>query len=157
MWGTQLTSSTQPPLFGLPSGHPCQVISLFTKVPTGEVLHLLSRHFDEATMRPFHHILTSSIFSTDSQFAEHTDRVVMGFPLSPVIAHFFPLLVLLYGWHVHNVATWTRQAGRLPWPSEQCPYEQPVNYEDRKTWPHTLPWHWYIQQAWWLTGLDSLW
>jgi hypothetical protein len=50
---------------------------------------LLSQHFDEVTLRLFHHILTSSFFSFNGQFYEQTNGVAMGSPLSPVIANYF--------------------------------------------------------------------
>jgi hypothetical protein len=65
------------------------VISLFTTVPIGEALHLLSRHVDEDILRFFCYVLTSSFFSFNSQFYEQTDGVAMGSPLSPVIANCF--------------------------------------------------------------------
>jgi hypothetical protein len=58
-------------------------------VPTEEALRLLSRHFDEATLRLFRHVLTSSFFSSNGQFYEQTDGVAMGSPLSPVIENCF--------------------------------------------------------------------
>jgi retron-type reverse transcriptase len=64
------------------------IISLFTMVPIEEALHLLSRHFDKAILRLFHHVLTSSFFSFNGQFHEQTDGVAMGSPLSPVIANY---------------------------------------------------------------------
>jgi hypothetical protein len=65
------------------------VVSLFTMVPLEETLRLLSRHFDEAILRLFHHVLTSSFFNFNGQFYEQTNGVVMGSPLSPVIANYF--------------------------------------------------------------------
>jgi hypothetical protein len=65
------------------------VVSLFTMVPLEEALRLLGRHFDEAILRLFHHVLTSSFFSFNGQFYEQTDGVAMGSPLSPVIANYF--------------------------------------------------------------------
>jgi hypothetical protein len=58
-------------------------------VPIGEALCLLSQQFDEDILRLFHHALTSSFFSFNSQFYKQTDSVAMGSPLSPVIANFF--------------------------------------------------------------------
>jgi hypothetical protein len=51
------------------------VISLFTMVPLEEALRLLSRHFDEAILRLFRHVLTSSFFSFSGQLYEQTDGV----------------------------------------------------------------------------------
>jgi hypothetical protein len=65
------------------------IVSVFTMVPIGEALRLLSRHFDEAILRLFRHVLTSSFFSFNGQFYEQTDGVAMGSPLSPVIANYF--------------------------------------------------------------------
>jgi hypothetical protein len=58
-------------------------------VPLEEALRLLGRHFDEAILRLFRHVLTSSFFSFNGQFYEQTDGVAMGSPLSPVIANYF--------------------------------------------------------------------
>jgi hypothetical protein len=44
------------------------VVSLFTMVPIQEALRLLSRHFDDAILRLFRHVLTSSFFSFNDQF-----------------------------------------------------------------------------------------
>jgi hypothetical protein len=63
------------------------VVSLFTMVPIEEALRLLSRYFDEAILRLFLHILTSSFFFFN--FYEQTDGVAMGSPLYPVIANYF--------------------------------------------------------------------
>jgi hypothetical protein len=65
------------------------VVSLFTMVPLEEALRLLGRHFDEAILRLFRHVLTSSFFSFNGQFYEQSDGVAMGSPLSPVIANYF--------------------------------------------------------------------
>jgi hypothetical protein len=58
------------------------VVSLFTKVPIGEALHLLSWYFDEDILRLSCHALTSPISSFNSQFYEQTKGVAMGSPLS---------------------------------------------------------------------------
>jgi hypothetical protein len=42
-------------------------------VPIEKALHLLSQHFDEAILRLFCHVLTSSFFSFNGQFYEQTD------------------------------------------------------------------------------------
>jgi hypothetical protein len=65
------------------------VVSLFTMVPTGEALCLLSWHSDEDILRLFRHVLTSSFFRFNGQFYKQTDGVAMCLPLSPVIANFF--------------------------------------------------------------------
>jgi hypothetical protein len=65
------------------------VVTLFTMVPLEEALRLLSRHFDDAILRIFHHVLTFSFFSFNGQFYEQTDGVAMGSPLSPVIENYF--------------------------------------------------------------------
>jgi hypothetical protein len=57
------------------------VISIFTVVPTGEALRLLSRHCYDEIRRLFCHILTSSFLWFNGQFYEQTDSVSMG-PLS---------------------------------------------------------------------------
>jgi hypothetical protein len=64
-------------------------VSLFIMVPIEEALRLLSRHLDEAILRLFRHVLTSSFFSFNGQFYEKTNGVAMGSPLSPVIANSF--------------------------------------------------------------------
>jgi hypothetical protein len=51
-------------------------------VPLEEALRLLSWHFDEAILRLFRHVLTSSFFSFNGQFYEQTDDVAMGSLLS---------------------------------------------------------------------------
>jgi hypothetical protein len=61
------------------------VISLFTLAPIEKALRLLSRHFLEAILRLFRHVLTSSFFSFNGHFYEQTDGVGIGSPLSPVI------------------------------------------------------------------------
>jgi hypothetical protein len=65
------------------------IVSLFTKVPVGDSLSLLSHHFENSTLALFKHVLTSTYFCYDGQFYEQTDGVAMGSPLSPVIANFF--------------------------------------------------------------------
>jgi hypothetical protein len=65
------------------------VVALFTKVPTGEALCLLSCHSNEDTLMLFCHVLTFSFFSFYGQFYEQTDGVAVGLPLSLVIAKFF--------------------------------------------------------------------
>jgi hypothetical protein len=65
------------------------VFSLFTKVPIGDALHLLSCHFDEVTLRLFRHVLTSSFSIFSGKFCEQTYSVVMGSLLSPAIANYF--------------------------------------------------------------------
>jgi hypothetical protein len=66
-----------------------KVNSLFINVTTGDALRLLSRRFDEGTLRLFCHILTSSFFSFNGQLYKQTDGVAMGLLLSPVITKFF--------------------------------------------------------------------
>jgi hypothetical protein len=51
------------------------VVSLFTMVPIEEALRLLTRHFDEAILRLFRHVLTSSFFSFNGQFYDHSLKV----------------------------------------------------------------------------------
>jgi hypothetical protein len=65
------------------------VVSLFTNVPIGDSLKLLSQHFQKDILALFHHTLTSTYFCFDGQYYEQTDGVAMGSPLSPVIANFF--------------------------------------------------------------------
>jgi hypothetical protein len=65
------------------------VISLFTNVPIGDSLNLLSKYFEKDTLTLFKHALTSTYFCFDGQFYEQTDGVAMGSPLSPVIANFY--------------------------------------------------------------------
>jgi retron-type reverse transcriptase len=65
------------------------VISLFTNVPIGDSLKLLSKHFEKDILALFKHALTSTYFCFDEQYYEQTDGVAMGSPLSPVIANFY--------------------------------------------------------------------
>ena len=65
------------------------VVSLFTKVPVEESLTLLIQHFNNEILALYKHVVTSTYFCIDSQFYKQTDRVAMGFPLSPVIANFY--------------------------------------------------------------------
>jgi hypothetical protein len=65
------------------------VVSLFTKVPTADLLELLSNHFEDDVLALFKHVLTSTYFCFDGQFYEQMDRVAMGSPLSLVIVNFF--------------------------------------------------------------------
>jgi hypothetical protein len=58
-------------------------------VPSEDFFNFLSRQLDEADIKPFHHILTSSFFCFTGQFYEQTDGVAMGPPLPLVIANFF--------------------------------------------------------------------
>jgi hypothetical protein len=62
---------------------------IFTTVTNDEALLLLSRHFDEATLRLFRNVVISSFFSFNGHFYEQTDRVAMDSPLSSVIANYF--------------------------------------------------------------------
>jgi hypothetical protein len=63
------------------------LVSLFTKMPTGDELKLLSQQYSENNVRLFHHVPTSSYFCFNDQFYRQTDEVTMGLPLSPV-SHF---------------------------------------------------------------------
>ena len=63
-------------------------VSLYTQVPLGESLNLLSQHHSEDILALFRHVLTSTYFSVGGQFYEQTDGVVMGSPFSPVIGNF---------------------------------------------------------------------
>jgi retron-type reverse transcriptase len=65
------------------------VISLFTNVPIGDSLDLLSKHFETDILALFKHALTSTYFVFDGQYYEQTDGVAMGSPLSPVMANFY--------------------------------------------------------------------
>jgi hypothetical protein len=65
------------------------IVPLFTKVPVGDLLSLLSHHLENSTLALFKHVLTFTYFCYDGQFYEQTDGVAMGSPLSPVIANFF--------------------------------------------------------------------
>jgi hypothetical protein len=65
------------------------VVSLFTRVPIGETISLLSRHFEEDILTLFRHVLTSSYFRIAGQFYEQIDGMAMGSPLSSVIANFY--------------------------------------------------------------------
>jgi hypothetical protein len=53
------------------------IISFFNKVPNADILHILSWHFDEDNITPFHHILTTSFFHFNGQFNEQMDGVAM--------------------------------------------------------------------------------
>jgi hypothetical protein len=66
-----------------------EVVSLFTKVPITDTLELLSHHFEDNVKALFKHALTSTYFCFEGQFYEQIKGVVMGSPLSPVIANFF--------------------------------------------------------------------
>jgi hypothetical protein len=46
--------------------------------------------------------------------------------------------------HIRHLATWTRQAGWIPWPPERSLWEHKVHYGYWKRWPPTIPRHWYI-------------
>jgi hypothetical protein len=63
------------------------VVSIFARMLIMEAISLLCRH-SEDILRLFHHVLTS-YFSFISQLYEQTNGVVIGSPLSPVIAKFF--------------------------------------------------------------------
>jgi hypothetical protein len=65
------------------------VICLFTNVPIGDSLNLLSKHFGKYTLALFKHTLTSTYFCFDGQYYEQNDGVAMGSSLSPVIANFY--------------------------------------------------------------------
>jgi hypothetical protein len=65
------------------------IVSLFTKIPAGDSLSLLSHHFDNSTLALFKHVLTSTYFCYDGQFYEQTDGIAMGSPLSLAISNFF--------------------------------------------------------------------
>src|SRR5215469_1292483 len=65
------------------------IVSLFTNVPIGDSLELLSQHFKKDILALFRHALTSTYFCFDGQYYEQTDGVAMGSPLSPVIANFY--------------------------------------------------------------------
>jgi hypothetical protein len=62
------------------------VLSLFTNVPVGDSLKLLSQHFQEDVLALFQHTLTSTYFCFDGQYYEQTDGVAMG---STAIANSF--------------------------------------------------------------------
>jgi hypothetical protein len=53
------------------------VVSLFTNVPIGDSLKLLSQHFEEDVLALFQHTLTSTYFCSDGQYYEQTDGVAM--------------------------------------------------------------------------------
>ena len=46
-------------------------------------------NFNKDILTLFKHVLTSTYFVADGKFYEQTDGVVMGSPLSPVIANFY--------------------------------------------------------------------
>jgi hypothetical protein len=64
------------------------VTSLFTKVPKKDVLDFLSRLFDE-DVRPFHHVLTSSLLCFSGHFYDKINGTAMRSPLSPMIFIYF--------------------------------------------------------------------
>jgi hypothetical protein len=64
-------------------------VSLFTKEPIKETKDLLERHFEEDVLGLFGQVLTTSYLTFNGQFYGHTDGVVMGSPLSAVIANFY--------------------------------------------------------------------
>ena len=65
------------------------LMSVFTRVPIADSLKLFSNHFEDGVLALFKHVLTSTYFCFDGKFYEQTYGVVMGSPLSPVIANFF--------------------------------------------------------------------
>jgi hypothetical protein len=65
------------------------VVSLFTRVTTVELLNLLSQHFSGNILVLFTYVLTPTYFSAGGQFYEQRDGVAMGSPLSSVITNFF--------------------------------------------------------------------
>jgi hypothetical protein len=65
------------------------VFSLFTMVPIGEALHLLSWHSNDNILKLFHHVLPSTFFRFNRQLYEQTEGVAMSSPLSSVITNFF--------------------------------------------------------------------
>jgi hypothetical protein len=56
-------------------------VSFFTMMPIERALRLLSRHFDEAILRLFCHVLISSFLSLNGQFYEQSDGVAKVSPL----------------------------------------------------------------------------
>jgi hypothetical protein len=65
------------------------VVSLFTKVQVEDSLSLFGHHFTDEILALFKLVLTSTYFCVNGQYYEQTDGVVMGSPLSPVMANFF--------------------------------------------------------------------
>jgi hypothetical protein len=65
------------------------IVSLFTKVPIRETMDPLGCHFKEDVLGLFCHVLTTSYFTFNGQFYGQTDGMVMGSPVSPVIANFY--------------------------------------------------------------------
>ena len=61
----------------------------FTKVPIKGTLTLLQQIFPEDIEPLFQHCLTTSYFQWDNEFYEQTNGVVMGNPLSLVIANVY--------------------------------------------------------------------
>jgi hypothetical protein len=64
------------------------IAPLFTNVPNGDSLELLSQHFKKNILYLFRHALTSTYFCFYGQYFEQIDGVAMGSPLSPVITNF---------------------------------------------------------------------
>jgi retron-type reverse transcriptase len=65
------------------------IVSLFTNVPIGDSLELLSKKKKKDILDLFRHVLTSTYFCYNGQYYEQTDGVTMGSPFSPVIANFY--------------------------------------------------------------------
>jgi hypothetical protein len=64
-------------------------VLFFTRVPVKEIMHLIGRHFEEI-LRHFRYVLTTTpYFSFNGQFYGKIDGVVMGSPLSSVIANLY--------------------------------------------------------------------
>jgi hypothetical protein len=65
------------------------VVSLFTKVPLEDTMHLLSQHLDEQMVVLIRHVLTTTYFLYNGSFYDQKDRVTMESPLAPVMANFY--------------------------------------------------------------------
>jgi hypothetical protein len=50
---------------------------------------VVGRYFEEDVLGLLHHVLSTSYFSFSGDFYGQTDGVVMGSPLTPVIANFY--------------------------------------------------------------------
>jgi hypothetical protein len=61
-------------------------LTTFHRIGCTEAQSLLIQHFEEAILRIFYHVLTSSFFRFNGQFYEQSDGVAMG---SPGIAESF--------------------------------------------------------------------
>lgn len=58
---------------------------------------MLKSLFSKVVLDLFHHVLTSTYFLHSEQYYKQTEGVVMGCPLSPIIANFYMETLQAYG------------------------------------------------------------